>query len=243
MARDLADVLHHFLGEAASGERLGPTTLALLSEPDDAFAVAAAWNVSHELARQGFAVAWVTSLADEELLPPDATPGLTRLLAAAADLSGLARAAGEAGAKLAAARAPGLVLLRVPPAWIAPGHAADRLLAWTLQLVAPGGEPCARSVTRRVFDACPAARIGVTIHEVRSVAEAERAFDALAREALVRSDARLASYGVLLDDAELYRSLLARRPLALWRPDSRARRAAADVAALLRADFADDAAA
>jgi hypothetical protein len=243
VARELADVLHHFLGETPSTERLGATTLGLLSEPDDAFAVAAAWNVAHELARQGFAVAWVTLLADEELLPADATPGLTRLLAPAADLPGLARAAAEADAKLAAARGPGLVLVRVPPAWVAPGAAADRLLAWTLQLVAPGGEEQARAVARRVFDACPAGRIGVTLHEVRSVAEAGRAFEALAREALVRSDVLLSSYGVLLDDAELYRSLLARRPLALLRPGSRARRAAADVAALLRADFGSDAAA
>jgi hypothetical protein len=243
VARELADVLHHFLGETVSAERPLAATLALLSEPDDAFAVAAAWNVAHELARQGFAVAWVTSLADEELLPADATPGLTRLLAPAADLPGLARAAAEAGGKLAPARAPSLVLARVPPAWIAPGAAADRLLAWTLQLVAPGGEGLARSVAQRVFGACPAARIGVTFHEVRSVAEAGRAFEALAREALVRSDALLSSYGVLLDDADLYRSLLARRPLALLRPSSRARRAAADVAALLRADFTNDAAA
>jgi hypothetical protein len=243
MARELADVLHHFLGETASADRLGPAALALLSEPDDAFAVAAAWNLVHELARQGFAVAWVTSLADEELLPTNATPGLGRQQAPTADLPSLARAAAEAGAKLDGGRGPGLVLVRVPPAWIAPGAAADRLLAWTLQLVAPGGEARARSVARRVFAACPASRIGVTLHDVRSVAEAGHAFESLARGVLLEGDARLASYGVLLDDAELYRSLLARRPLALLRPGSRAQRAAADVAALLRADFADDAAA
>jgi hypothetical protein len=241
MARELADVLHHFLGEPPSAEKLGAAALAVLSEPDDAFAVAAAWNLAHELARQGFAVAWVTSLSDEELLPADATPGLTRLLAPTADLPALACAAAEAGAKLAGARSPALVLLRVPPAWIAPSAAADRLLAWTLQLVAPGGESLARSLARRVFSACPAARIGVTMHDVRSVSEAERAFGVIAREALEQSDARLASYGVLLDDSEFYRSLLAGRPLAQLRPGSRARRAAADVAALLRADFASDA--
>jgi hypothetical protein len=243
VARELADVLHHFLGDGASADRPGPATLALLSESDDAFALAAAWNLAHELARQGFAVGWVTSPADEELLPADATPGLTRLLAASSDLPALARAAGEAGAKLAAARSPGLVLVRMPPAWIAPGAAADRLLAWTLQLVAPGGETLARAVARRVFAACPTARIGVTLHDVRSVTEAGHAFDALARGVLSEGDARLASYGVLLEDAELYRSLLARRPLALLRPGSRAQRAAADVAALLRADFANDVAA
>jgi hypothetical protein len=243
MARELADVLHHFLGDAVSGERLGPASLALLSEPDDAFAVAVAWNLAHELARQGLAVAWVTSLADEELLPPDATPGLTRVLSPAQDLAGLARAVSEATAKLAASRAPGLVLVRVPPGWIAPGPAAERVLPWTLQLVAPDLEQRIRaiSVARRVAAAHPEARVGAAVHEVRSVREAERAFTALARECAERSDARLASYGLLLDDAELYRSLLARRPLALLRPDARATRALADVASLLRADFACDA--
>lgn len=243
MARELADVLHHFLGDSVSGERLGPASLALLSEPDDAFAVAVTWNLAHELARRGLAVAWVTSLADEELLPPDATPGLTRLLSPAQELSGLARAVSEATAKLAASRAPGLVLVRVPPGWIAPGPAAERTLAWTLQLVAPDLEQRIRaiSIARRVLAAHPAARVGAVLHDVRNVREAERAFTALTRECVERSNARLVSYGVLLDDADLYRSLLARRPLALLRPDARATRAVADVANLLRSDFASDA--
>jgi len=240
MARELADVLHHFLGEAPLAERLGPASLALVSEPDDAFAVGVTWNLAHELARLGLAVAWVTSLADEELLPPDATPGLTRLLSPAPELAGLARAAAEAHAKLAAARAPGLVLLRVPPAWIAPGPAAERVLPWTLQLAGPdsGRRSRAIAVARRVVAACPRARLGVALHEVRTVREAELAFTALARECAERSSAHLTSYGVLLDDAEIYRSLLARRPLALLRRDARATRSVSDVASLLRADFA-----
>jgi len=239
MARELADVLHHFLGDSASAERLGPTALALLSEPDDAFAVAVAWNLAHELTRQGLSVAWVTSLADEELLPPDATAGLTRLLAPAQQLSGLARAVSEAAAKLATARTPGLVLVRVAPGWIAPGPAAERLLGWTLQLVGPDLEQRIRaiSIARRVFAAHPTPRVGAVLHEVRSVREAERAFTELARECASRSEANLSSYGVLLDDAELYRSLLARRPLSLLRAEARATRAVADVAKLLRADF------
>ena len=243
MARELADVLHHFLGEAAPGERLAPAWLALLSEPDDAFAVGVCWNLAHELARLGLAVAWVTSLADEDLLPPDATPGLTRLLAPAQDLAALARAAGEAAAKLSAARAPGLVLVRVPPAWIVPGDAANNLLAWTLQLTAPDSGQRSRTIetARRTLAARPGARLGVVVCDVRSVREAGLAFDALAQECAGRSEVRLTSYGVLLDDAELYRSLLARRPLALLREGARATRAVADVARLLRADLASDA--
>jgi len=234
-------VLHHFLGEAAPGER-EPVTLALLADADDALAVALSWNLAHELARLGVAVAWVTSLADEELLPPDSTPALTRLLSPAQDAAALARAAAEAAAKLASTRAPALVLVRVPPGWLEPGDAAERLLAATLQLSGPDSarRGHALAVARRVLAARPDARLGVTLCDVRSVREAAAAFEALSDESAERSAARLTSYGVLLDDAELYRSLLARRPLALLRPDGRAARSVADVARLLRADlFAD----
>jgi hypothetical protein len=242
MARELADVLHHFLGDApAEPEPRGTASLALLSEPEDAFAVSVVWNLAHGLARGGLPVALVTSLTDEELLPTEATPGLTRLLAPAHDLAGLARAVSEAAAKLG--EPPGLVLTRLPPAWVAPGAAGTELLGWTLSLVPPDLERRGRALEglRQVFAACPAARLGVSLHEVRSVREAELAFTSLARACHERSQARLVSYGVLLDDAEFYRSLLARRPLALQRPEGRAARSIGDVARLLKHDAATDA--
>ena len=244
MARELADVLHHFLGEALPGERLDSASLALLAEPDDALAVGVAWNLAHELARLGLNVAWVTSLADEELLPQAATPGLLRLLSRAEGLPDLWLAAAEASAKLAAAQAPSLVLLRVPPGWIQPSESAERLLGWTLQLVGPDSLAHERALrlAERVRHSQPAACLGVALHDVRSVHEAESAFTALDRAFSRRSDASLTSYGLLLDEAEVYRSLLARRPLLRMHPETRAASALADMARLLRADFANDAA-
>ena len=67
MARELADVLHHFLGAEASAARLDAACLALLAEPDDVLAVGVAWNLAYELVGLGCSVAWVTSPADEEL--------------------------------------------------------------------------------------------------------------------------------------------------------------------------------
>jgi hypothetical protein len=203
-----------------------------------------AWNLVHELARLGLNVAWVTSLADEELLPPDATPGLLRLLAPAQGLPDLSLAAAEASAKLAAAHAPSLVLMRVPPGWIAPSEAAEGLLGWTLQLVGPDSLARERALrlAQRVRNSQPAARLGVALRDVRSVHEAESAFTALDRAFSRRSDASLTSYGLLLDEAEVYRSLLARRPLLRMQPETRAASALADMARLLRADFANDAA-
>src|SRR5262245_42911436 len=189
MARQLADVLHHFLGDADAGPaRCESATLALLAEPDDALAVGVAWNLAHELVRLECAVVWVTSSDDEELLPEGATPGLMRLMSPALGLRDLSLAAREAAAKLAASQAPGLVLVRVPPRWIAPGGAAEELLGWTLQLV--GSEPAAREqslrLAARVRQCRPEARIGVTLRDVRSVQGAALAFAALEREQVRR---------------------------------------------------------
>jgi len=241
LARELADVLHYFLDDAA-GPPGGPTRcLALVAEPDELLGVAVLWNLAHELARRGMSVAWVSALSDEELLPGDATAGLSRLLAPVGELAGLAAAVREAGAKLRGRRAPELVLTRVPPSWLAPDAGAE-LLAWTLLLSGPDPERRAEARVRsqRVADAFPGACIGVTVHGVGSVREAERAFDTLARD-LATPHAELSSYGLLFDDHLLYDALLARRPLTQHRPESRAAHALRDVARLLHEDWRRDA--
>lgn len=241
MARQLADVLHYFLEDGASPSG-GPThCLALVAEPDELLGVAFLWHLAHELARRGTSVAWVSALSDEELLPGDATPGIARVLAPVDELAGLASAVREAGAKLRARRAPELVLTRVPPAWLADEAGAQELLAWTLLLAGPDPERRdeARVRSRRIADVFPGARIGVTVHGVRSVREAQAAFDALA---LASPSDGLLSYGLLLDDHLLYDALLARRPLTQQRPDSRAAHALRDVARLLHEDWRRDAA-
>jgi hypothetical protein len=242
MARELADVLHYFLDEDAGAR--GPATrcLALVAEPDELLGVALLWNLAHELGRCGLSVAWVTALSDEELLPVDATGGLTRLLAPVQGLAGLARAVREAGGKLRATRAPGLVLTRVPPTWLEPGAAATELLAWSLLLCGPDAEQGAELLDRgqRVARVCPGARGGVTLHGVRSVREAETAFGALARGVACPHEG-LWSYGLLLDDHLLYDALLARRPASQQRPESRAAQALRDVARLLHEDWQRDA--
>jgi hypothetical protein len=243
VARQLADVLHYFLEDGGAAPGGATRCLALVAEPDEVLGVALLWNLAHELARRGTSVAWVSALSDEELLPGDATAGIARVLAPVDELAGLASAVREAGAKLRARRAPELVLARVPPAWLAPEAGAEELLAWTLLLAGPDPERRdeARVRGRRIVDAFPGARIGVTVHAVRSVREARAAFDALARE-LGPAGAELWSYGLLLDDHLLYDALLSRRPLSEHRPGSRAARAVRDVARLLHEDWRRDAA-
>ena len=67
--------------------------------------------------------------------------------------------------------------------------------------------------------------------------EAERGFAALEREWLQRGGEPLTSYGLLLDEAEIYRSLLARQPLLHDRAGTRAASALADLANWLRGDL------
>jgi hypothetical protein len=245
VARQLADVLHYFLDDGAAAAPAAPARcLALVAEPDEVLGVAFLWNLAHELSRRGTSVAWVNALSDEELLPGDATPGLARVLAPVDELAGLASAVREAGAKLLRAqRAPELVLTRVPPAWLAPEPGAHELLSWTLLLAGPDPERRdeARLRSRRIADAFPGARIGVTVHGVRSVREAETAYGTLARE-LATPGTELWSYGLLLEDHLLYDALLARRPLTQQRPDSRAAHSLRDVARLLHEDWRRDAA-
>jgi hypothetical protein len=117
----------------------------------------------------------------------------------------LSRAVVEAAAKLSASQLPGLVLVRVPPAWISAGAAADRMLGWTLQLSGPEFEQRreALRIAASVLEARRDARVGIALHGVRSIDEAEAAFGACLQEWSEHSRAALTSYGLLLDDAEV----------------------------------------
>jgi MinD-like ATPase involved in chromosome partitioning or flagellar assembly len=82
----------------------------------------------------------------------------------------------------------------------------------------------------------PGLEIGVTIHGVRQIAEAREAFDELARSCDERLGLPLASYGLLVDDLEVYRSIAAGRPIGESQPTVPAARALTDVARLLYED-------
>ena len=73
----------------------------------------------------------------------------------------------------------------------------------------------------------------MTIHAVRSIDQARAAFDALVSALEPELRDRLVSYGLLLDDLDIYRAIVNRRPVGIIHPQSRAARALADVARLL----------
>ena len=92
------------------------------------------------------------------------------------------------------------------------------------------------ALVKRIVGANANARVGVTVHGVRCVGDAEAAFAHLARVAARHLGHTLESYGLLVDDLHVYRAIVSRRPIGLEHPQSRAARALRDVAGWLLED-------
>lgn len=235
----------------ARGARPAEASLPLVAlplGPRDVVRAAFVWNLGVELARLGASATILAPSRDaKSSLWPDAGPGplgSELVLAHADDLATLARA----GRGLVEARereaphAPSVVLARVPPAWLErPGDGAV-LARRVLLFSSPDRRELLETyaLVKRLVAVAPAARIGVTIHGVRSVAEARGAFHRLARAAERHLRRGLISYGLVADDLAVYRSVIARRPVSLSQPQSAAARSLGEVARLLLDDIAPD---
>jgi hypothetical protein len=258
LARELRDVLDFFLPGAGEGvEPAGgprrplsrperPAALDIVALPigeGDVVRAAFAWNLAVEVARLGARAALLAPAADgPSPLWPSAgrgplgaellftrVGGLEELHHAALDLAVTRAAEGGEG---------GLVLVRVPPAWLLRDPDGRGLLRWSLLFtsVEPRELMETYGLTKSILARSAEARVGVTVHGARRRVEAERAFSHLAdvsRRHLHRSPL---SYGLLVDDLHVYRAIVARRPIGLERPQSPAARALRDVARLLLAD-------
>lgn len=262
MPRDLGDVLHYFLPTAEASDDLpppgtatGPRPLRTLDErppalpivalpmaEEDVLRAAFAWNLAVEIARSG---ASATLLAPESAHSgpwPDPGPGPVGAelrVSPVRDLAELGRAALDIAVQRAAdAPEGGVVLVRVPLPWLLepPGTAA--LVRWVLLFASPDLSDLLQTygVAKRAFRLGPETRVGVTIHGARRVHEAERAFGHLAGVTARHLGRSLLSYGLLVDDLHVYRAIVARRPIGLEHPQSRAARALRDVARLVLED-------
>jgi hypothetical protein len=254
VARELGDVLHYFIPEDDAGSRRGPSVepdaspLAVVAVPvgeSDVVRAAFVWNLAVEMARLGAAATVIApgERASESLWPqPGRGPLGTEFVPTfARDLPTLAATAREvAMGRGATCRGGGLVLAQVPPSWLGETADGDPLLDWTLLFSAPEPRELDQTCTlvRRLLLAAPQAQVGVTIHGVLGIDEARRAFDALSAALEPELRERLVSYGLLLDDLDVYRAIVNRRPIGVIHPQSRAARALADVARLLLGDAA-----
>ena len=257
LPRDLGDVLHYFLDDDASG---GPSTrrkpspdgtparraveLPLVAVPlgdQDVVRAALLWNLAVELARGGSSASVVAPAgAETEALWPEpgrGPLGAELVLTFAQDLGALARLARDVAATSAASE-HGLVLVRVPPSWLDKAADAPELFSWTLLLTSPEPEDLLETyaVAKRLLETNPGARIGITVHGPRCVAEARDAFDRLDLATRRHLGRELTSYGLLIDDLHVYRAIVSRRPLGLTHPRAAATRALQEVAGLLLED-------
>jgi hypothetical protein len=223
-----------------------PAALPIIALPigdRDVVHAAFAWNLVVEAARLG-ANATLLAPADPaaaSLWPPSerGPVGAKLELVRAENLSELNRAALDAAVSRAAdAKNGGVILARVPPAWLNGASEGRALLRWVLLFAATESEDLRETygLAKRVVRIGSTPRIGITIHGARRIEEAERAFSRLADTAQRHLGHSVVSYGLLVDDLHIYRAIVAHRPIGLEHPQSRAARALRDVARLLLDD-------
>jgi hypothetical protein len=204
-----------------------PAALPIIALPigdRDVVHAAFAWNLVVEAARLG-ANATLLAPADPaaaSLWPPSGRGpvGAELELVRATNLRELNRAALDTAVSRAAdAKNGGVILARVPPAWLNGASEGRALLRWVLLFAATEAEDLRETygLAKRVVRIGSTPRIGITIHGARRIEEAERAFSRL----------------------HIYRAIVAHRPIGLEHPQSRAARALRDVARLLLYDAQD----
>jgi hypothetical protein len=220
-----------------------PVALPLLALPigdRDVVRAAFVWNLVVEIARLGGRAALVApgGQAASPLWPePGVGPlGAEVLLPNVQSLGELHRASIDAAVALAPdAFAGGVVLVRVPPQWLAGAKDGAGLLGWSLLLSSADSRDLAETygLAKLLLRANAESQLGVTIHGARELSEARGAFSRVAEAAGRHLGSPLTSYGMLLDDLHVYRAIVSRRPIGLAHPQSRAARALRDVAQML----------
>lgn len=222
------------------------TVLPVVAVPigdHDVLRAAFTWNLAVEIARLGGrAIVIAPGWDDPSPLWPDAgigPLGAQLLPTTAADLGALYRVAIDTAiAQAGSARNGGVILVRVPPTWLRSSAEGAALLRWTLLFSSTHRDDLleAYGIGKLALNAHASADVGVAIHGARSLTEARNAFERLAEVARHHLDRHLLSYGLLVDDLDVYRAIVAQRPIGLVHPQSPAARALADVARLILDD-------
>ena len=118
-------------------------------------------------------------------------------------------------------------------------HASGGLIVRLLFIVLPKPALHQRDLTeaygiaKMVLRAQPSANVGVTVHGAAGLREAQEAFGRLAGSVRRHLGRSLTSYGLLVDDLDIYRAIVARRAIGLSHPESPAALALRDVAKMV----------
>lgn len=240
MPRELGDVLHLFAPELAGAEPAVAPIVGVPIAPPDPTALGLLRNLAVETARQGARVSLLAAPSVDGDTPASLV-GVATPAVGDDDPAALARSA-EQAFRSAPRFERAFVLAAFPHVWLAKAAELAALLRWTLVFVRPDEASLADAswALETIATQSPAARLGVTVHGVRTITEARDCFEHLALRVERRLGCPLTSYGVLVDDVRLSRSIVTGRPISLSSPHSSAARALADVASLLLADAGAD---
>lgn len=223
-----------------------PAALPIVGVPigeRDVVRAAFTWNLAVEVARLGGrAVVLTPDMDDPSPLWPEAgigPMGTELIQTPATDLASLYRVAIDAAVTRAdGASGGGLILVRIPPTWLRKTAEGAALLRWMLLFTSPDTRDLRETygIAKLLLAAHPEAQVGVTVHGAKRRQEAERAFSRLAQTTQKCLARDLLSYGLLVDDLDVYRAIVAQRPIGLAHPQSPAARALRDVAQTLLDD-------
>jgi hypothetical protein len=253
--RDLGDVLHYFIpeaGEAASSAPRpaaprppgsGPSVTAVPLGHRDVLRATFVWNLAVEMTAQG---APTTVVVPSRMSPPVwPEPGRMAMGAElvpvlAEGLGDLARAALDVAVTGAADMDRDTqVLVCIPPAWLRKAADGAPVLRRVLLFASPDPTELieAYALAKHLFAGAGDVTLGVTIYGVQQVETAARAFERLAGTAEQHLGCKLTSYGLLVDELQIYRAIVERKPIGVSHPQSRAARSLRDVARLLLDDL------
>jgi hypothetical protein len=209
----------------------------------DVVRAALAWNLAVETCRLGGTSILLAPETDRDspLWPePGVGPfGCELLFCPAKDLTSLYETANKLAAKRSSvAHRGGIVFVRIPPAWLQQNTPPQDWMRWALLLTSPNRRDLSEALdlAETLADIQPNIELGITIHGVQRITEARTAFDSLSRAASEQLGLDLISYGLLVDDLNVYRAIAAQRPIGLAHPQAPATRALMDVARLLYED-------
>jgi flagellar biosynthesis protein FlhG len=154
-------------------------------------------------------------------------------------LGDLSRAALDVAVSRAADDDPGAqTVVCIPPEWLRKAADGAAILRRVLLFTSPDPTELIETyaLAKHLCGHVGGSALGVTVYGVQRVEAAARAFERLAGTAERHLGCRLSSYGLLVDELQIYRAIVERRPIGVAHPQSRAARSLRDVARLLLDD-------